>query len=227
MKQIDFNFLTMSDRVMAHMRRGMNLWKNEPEIVEVIGVIEEKRSGISTKGAAESGLSGKGFTTAKDSALDSLVTKTCKLSKKISGYAKKRGLLELIPLVDVSVNFLASGPEKKVINRCKGISELAVKHFENLGSFKVTTDEIKEIDNLIAGYQNHIDNRSNTNISKSSFGVDILNNISEIRHQYDILDDLIEGFLEDGTFIREYKEARLIDDFGKGKTLKNKPDTED
>jgi len=227
MKQTDFNFLTMTDRVTSHMRRGMNLWENEPEIVEVIKVIEEKRSGISAMGAAESGLSGKGFTAAKDSTLDSLVTKTCKLSKKISGYAKKKGLLELIPLVDVSANSLAAGPEKKVINRCKGISELAVKHFENLGSFKVATDEIKAIDNLIAEYQNHIDNRSNTNISKSSFGEDISNNISGIRHQFDILDDLIEGFLEDGTFIREYKEARLIDDFGKGKTLKNKPDTED
>jgi|SRR5665647_60342 len=227
MKQTDFNFLTMSDRVTAHMRRGMNLWENEPEIVEVIAVIEEKRAGISTKGAAASGLSGMGFTAAKDSTLDSLVTKTCKLSKKISGYAKKKGLLELIPLVDVSANSLAAGPEKKVINRCKGISELAVKHFENLGSFRVTNDEIKEIDNLIAEYQNHIDNRSNTNISKSSFGEDISNNISGIRHQFDILDDLIEGLLEDSTFIREYKEARLIDDFGKGKTLKNKPDTED
>ena len=227
MKQIDFNFLTMSDRVTAHMRRGMHLWENEPEIVEVIGVIEEKRNSISTKGAAESGLSGKGFTAAKDNTLDSLVTKTCKLSKKISGYAKKKGLLELIPLVDLSVNSLASGPEKKVINRCKGISELAVKHFENLGSFKVTNDEIKEIDKMISEYQNHIDNRSNTNISKSSFGEDILDNISEIRHQLDILDDLIEGLLEDSTFIREYKEARLIDDFGKGKTLKNKPGTKD
>jgi len=226
MKQTDFNFLTMSDRVTAHMRRGMNLWENEPEIVEVIAVIEEKRAGISTKGAAESGLSGKGFTAAKDSTLDSLVTKTCKLSKKISGYAKKKGLLELIPLVDVSVSSLAFGPEKKVINRCKGISELAVKHFENLGSFKVTKDEIKEIDNLIAGYQSHIDNRSNTNIIKTSSGVDISENISGIRHQLDILDDLIEGLLEDSTFIREYKEARLIDDFGKGKTLKNKAEAE-
>jgi len=227
MNQSEFNFLNMSDRVTAHMFDGKLLWENDPEIVEVVEAIVQLRNDISKKGALEAGLSGKGFTSAKDNTLDALAEKTCKLSKKISGYAKKRGLLELIPLVDVSVNFLASGPEKKVINRCKGISELAVKHFENLGSFKVTTDEIKEIDNLIAGYQNHIDNRSNTNISKSSFGVDILNNISEIRHQYDILDDLIEGFLEDGTFIREYKEARLIDDFGKGKTLKNKPDTED
>lgn len=226
MKQTDFNFLNMCDRVTAHMRRGINLWENEPEIVEVIAVIEEKRAAISAKGAAESGLSGKGFTAAKDNTLDSLVAKTCKLSKKISGYAKKKGLLELIPLVDVSANSLAAGPEKKVINRCKGISELAVKHFENLGSFKVTTDEIKEIDNLIAGYQSHIDNRSNTNISKSSFGEDISNNISDLRHQLDILDDIVEGLLEDNTFIREYKEARLIDNFGTGKTLKNKAETE-
>ena len=227
MKQTDFNFLTMCDRVTAHMRRGMNLWENEPEIVEVITIIEEKRAGISAKGAAESGLSGKGFTTAKDETLDSLVTITCKLSKKISGYAKKNRLLELIPLVDVSANSLASGPEKKVINRCKGITEIALKNMEKLVSFRVTSDEIDKINMLISDYQNHIDNRSNTNITKTSSGVDISENIREIRHQLDILDDLIEGLLEDNTFIRDYKASRLIDDFGKGKTLKNKPDTED
>ena len=81
------------------------------------------------------------------------------------------------------------------------------------------------INNLISEYQSHIDNRSNTNISKSSFGEDISNNISEMRHQLDILDDLVEGSLEDNTFIRDYKAARLIDDYGKGKTLKNKAKT--
>ena len=44
-----------------------------------------------------------------------------------------------------------------------------------------------------------------------------------MRHQFDILADLVEGSLDDNTFIRDYKAARLIDDYGKGKTLKNKP----
>ena len=116
---------------------------------------------------------------------------------------------------------IARGPEKEVINRCRAIADIAVKHMDNLVSFKVTSDEIDQIKNLISEYQSHIDNRSNTNISKSSSGEDISNNISEMRHQLDILDDLVEGSLEDNTFIRDYKAARLIDDYGKGKTLKN------
>ena len=221
MNQSEFNFLNMSDRVMSHMLVGNELWKNEPEIVEVVEAIKQKRNDVSEKGALESGLSGKGHTSAKDNTLDSLATKTCKLSKKISGYAKKRGLLNLIPLVDISVTSIARGPEKEVVNRCKAIADIAVKHMDNLVSFKVTSDEIDQIKNLISEYQSHIDNRSNTNISKSSSGEDISNNISEMRHQLDILDDLVEGSLEDNTFIRDYKAARLIDDYGKGKTLKN------
>jgi len=223
MKQTDFNFLNMSDRVLSHMLVGIELWKNEPEIVEVVEEIKQKRDDVSEKGALESGLSGKGHTSAKDNTLDSLATKTCKLSKKISGYAKKRGLLNLIPLVDVSVTSISRGPEKEVINRCKAIADIAVKNMDDLVSFKVTVDEIEQIKNLISEYQLHIDNRSNTNISKSSSGEDISKDISEIRHQLDILDDLVEGSLDDNTFIRDYKAARLIDDYGKGKTLKNKP----
>lgn len=223
MNQREFNFLNMSDRVIAYMLGGISLWENEAEIVEVVEEIKAKRADISAKGAIESGLSGKGHTSAKDNALDSLATKVCKLSKKISGYAKKRGLLELIPLVDVSVTTISRGPEKEVINRCKAITDIAVKNMDNLASFGVKQDEIEQINQLVAEYQNHIDNRSNTNISKSSSGEDIVNDINDIRHQFDILDDLVEGALDDNTFIREYKGARLIDDYGKGKTLKNNP----
>jgi len=222
MNQSEFNFLNMSDRVMSHMLVGKLLWENDPEIVEVVEVIKQQRNDISVKGAVESGLSGKGHTSAKDNTLDMLAAKTCKLSKKISAYAKKKDLLELIPLVNLSLSTISRGPEKEVINRCRAIKDIAVKHMENLASFSVKNDEIEQIEILISKYQNHIDNRSNTNISKSSSGEDITNDIGVMRHQFDILDDLVEGSLEDNTFIRDYKVARLIDDYGKGKTLKNK-----
>jgi hypothetical protein len=222
MNQREFNFLNMTDSVMSHMLIGKLLWENNPEIVEVVEAIKQRRNDITVKGAVEAGLSGKGHTSAKDNTLDTLATLTCKLSKKISGYAKKKSLLELIPLVNVSVSTISRGPEKEVINRCSAIADIAVKHLENLASFNVKTDEIEQIEKLISEYQNHIDNRSNTNISKSSSGVDIADDIGEIRHQLDILDDLVEGSLEDNPFIREYQATRLIDDYGKGKTLKNK-----
>jgi len=222
MNQSEFNFLSMTDRVMSHMFVGKLLWENDPEIVEVVEVIKQQRNDIFAKGAVESGLSGKGYTSAKDNSLDMLAAKTFKLCKKISAFAKKKGLLELIPLVNLSLSTISRGPEKEVINRCRAITSIAVKHMENLASFSVKNDEIELIEKLISEYQNHIDNRSNTNISKSSSGEDITNGIGVIRHQLDILDDLVEGSLEDNTFIREYRAARLIDNFGKGKTLKNK-----
>jgi len=222
MNQSEFNFLNMSDRVTAYMIDGKLLWENDPEIVEVVEVIKQQRNDISAKGALEAGLSGKGHTSAKDNTLDTLAAKTCKLSKKISAYAKKKGLLELVTLVNVSLSTISRGPEKVVINRCNAIADIAVKHIENLAAFSVKNDEIEQIKKLISEYQNHIDNRSNANISKSSSGEDIANDIGVIRHQVDILDDLVEGTLEDTTFIRGYTVARLIDDYGKGKTLKNK-----
>jgi len=222
MNQSEFNFLNMSDRVQSHMLLGRSIWENEPEIVDVVETIIKLRSGISEKGAIESGLSVKGLTSAKDNTLDSLATNTCKLSKKISGFAKKKKILELIPLVNHSVTTITRGPEKEMINRCKAITGLAVKHMDNLKSFSVKQSEIDHINDLIAEYQNHIDNRSNTHISKSSTGEEISNDISMMRDQYDILDDLVEGSLEDNVFIRDYKGARVIDDYGKGKTLKNK-----
>ena len=39
MNQSEFNFLNMSDRVMSHMLLGRSIWENEPEIVEVVEII--------------------------------------------------------------------------------------------------------------------------------------------------------------------------------------------
>jgi hypothetical protein len=85
----------MTNRVLALMPGNISLWENEPEIVEVMEAVQALMTSITVKGSVESGLSGKGYTSAKDITLDNLVTKTCKLSKKISGYAKKRKQLEI------------------------------------------------------------------------------------------------------------------------------------
>lgn len=222
MNQSEFNFLGMNDRVIAFMLNGITLWAEEPEIVDVVDAIKTERTAITVKGALESGLSGKGFTDAKNDSLDSFVAKTYKLCKKISAFAKKKGLLSLQPLVDISLSSLSRGPEKEVINRCKAITTIASDHLSELESFKVTTAEIDLINDLISDYNEHIDKRSTTNISKSSSGQDIANHIGSMRHQFNLLDDLVEGLLDEETFIRDYKAARMIDDFGKGKTLKNK-----
>jgi hypothetical protein len=225
MNQVEFNFLNMTDRTLAFMNANTVLWVNDPEIKEVVNIIVLERTGAGEKGALESGLSGKGHTAAKNNTFDSFVAKTYKLSKKISAYVKTKGLLSLLPMVDLSLSALSRGPEKEVVNRCRAIAEIARTNMTGLATFKVTTDEVELINTLISDYQSHIDNRSTTNISKSSSRDDVAVHISNLRTKLDLLDDLVEGLMDDDAFIRSYKSARAIDDYGKGKTLKNKEKT--
>jgi hypothetical protein len=53
-------------------------------------------------------------------------------------------------------------------------------------------------------------------------GEQISNDINKMSDQNDILDDLVEGAMEDNVIVRDYKAACVIEDHGKGKTLKNK-----
>lgn len=222
MNQKEFNFLNMTDRTLAFMNENKPKWGDEPEINESIRLITRERTDAGTKGTLQSGLSGKGYTEAKNNSFDNYVGKTYKLCRKISAFAKKKGLTALLPLVDISLTSLSRGPEKDVVNRCKAVTELATKHLGELTNFKVTQAEIDGINQQISEYQNHVDNRSIANIGKTSSGDDVEFHISNLRHQLDVLDDLVEGLIEDETFIRDYKTARIIVDYGKGKTLKNK-----
>jgi hypothetical protein len=203
------------------MKKEQPLWGNEPEIVTVFAKITEEYDTLITKNDAVTGMDTIGYTAAKDNVFDRICAQTLKLCRKMSGFAKTRNDLTLLPNVDVSLSSLSRGPELEVIARCAGLVDLAEKRITDFQNFKVTIDEINNIRQLFKEYDQYTGSRSNVKNDKTSTGKEIDVQISNIRTLLDTLDDLVEGLMEDDAFISRYKASRAIIDYGKGKTLKN------
>ena len=74
----------------------------------------------------------------------------------------------------------------------------------------------------IEDYNQHLEGHSTVKTSKTVSIHDISGQITSLNNHLIILDDMIEGIIDDDDMIARYKSARIVIDYGKGKTAKNK-----
>jgi hypothetical protein len=221
MEQKSINFLKMTSNVIAGMDQEKAVWENEPEILKKYNEIKLGYETSNAKNQLILSADKTGFTIEKDNLFDNITQGTHKLVLKLSAYAKIKNDHVLLPFVDLSLSALSRGPEKEAVDRCGAIIERAVQMLPQLAMVKITTEQLEAIKQQIADYKNSLTQRSTLSTKLSVSNDEISKEIASIRINFDILDDLIEGIIEDEGFIARYKSWRKIPGYGKGKTLKN------
>lgn len=222
MQQSNSNFMNMVQSVLANLRKDQSHWENEPEIAAEVSDVEKEFNSIMETSRDIFGLDPRGYTTAKNDAFDSITAGTHKLCKKMYVYASRHKDSALLSLVDHSLNSLSGGIEKDAVNRCSAIVKRAESMLTVLQPFKITEPELTAIRRLITSYNEHIDGRTNTKTSKSTQIQDVSGQISSLRERLTLLDNLIEGFIDDDEMIARYKTSRAIINYGQSKTSKGK-----
>lgn len=221
MEQDVVNYLNMTGGALDFLNKERTLWEKETELAEVVTDVEADYLTVLTTSTHIVGLKTQGITTLKNITFDLIMARTLKICKRMSGYAKKKGHQDLLPLVNHSDSSLRKGTEKEAITRCKAILDAAMANLTNLVNFKVKEADIAPIRQYITSYEGYVNSRTSTTSERTVSGEELMAIISRIRKNLDILDDLVEGLIDDEGFIARYKASRRIVDYGKGKTLKN------
>ncbi len=214
----------MTGIVISGMDKEQDIWTEETEAKSAHNGIKEDYNRIISKNDMVVGLETTGITAAKDNAIYLLCKITLKITKAMSAYAKSRNDLVLLPKVEHSYTSLSRGPELEVIARCASILDLAQENLEKFTSYKVTQEKIDAGRQLINTYDKHSGDRGTTRSSITVGFSELDNQMAELKKKFDILDDTIESLIEDESFLARYNSWRMIIDYGKGKTLKNKPE---
>lgn len=226
MKQSESNFLRMVQSVLANLKNDGAMWAEEPEIVSEVNGIESEFGQVNEYLEHISGLDPTGHTKSKNNAFDVVIKATLRLCRRICIFARKQNDIALLQFADHSENSLSAGTEKEAISRCAAIVGKAQSMIDVLTPYKVTADGLVEIRQLIEAYEQHIETRSTVKTNKSVSIHDISGQIASLRDRLVLLDDMIEGLIEDEDMIARYKAARTIINYGVGKTLKNKTEKE-
>ena len=225
MQQRTINFLKMTSGVIAGMQKEKSVWESEVEIAGVFTDLVTNYSFIESVNQEILSTATTGYTDEKDNLFDSITSLTLKLCHKMSAYAKLKGDHTLLPLVDMSLTSLSRGIEKEAVARCGAIADKAATMLTQLASFKVTEEQVNTIKQQVKTYNASLDSHTTINGNRTVSGTEISSRISLLREKLDILDNLVEGLIEDDAFIARYKSWRRIIDYGKGKTLTNKEES--
>lgn len=226
MKQSESNFITMVQSVLANLKTDESVWSGEPEIVSEVDAIKSEFAQINEFFEHISGLDLTGHTKSKNNVFDAIIKATLRLCRRMCIHARKQNDIALLQFVDHSENSLSAGTEKEAISRCAAIVGKAESMIDVLSPYKVSTDGLVEIRQMIGVYDQHVETRSTVKTDKSVSIHDISGQISSLKNRLILLDDMIEGLIEDEEMVARYKNARTIVNYGIGKTLKNKPDKE-
>ena len=221
MQQRTINFLKMTSGVIAGLQNEKSAWESEEEIAGVITDLITNYNSIEGVNLGILSTNTTGYTDEKDNLFDSITNRTLKLCNKMSAYAKLKSDHTLLPLVDMSLSALSRGIEKEAVARCGAIADKAGNMLTQLASFKVSEEEINTIKQQVKAYNASLDGRTTVSGNLTVSGSEISSRISILRQKLDILDNLIEGLIEDDAFVARYKSWRKITDYGKGKTLTN------
>jgi hypothetical protein len=212
----------MVQALLSNMRKDQEHWSDEPEIVSEINAIESEFNLVNEDLNLVSGLETTGYTQSKNSTFDNIIHATYKLCRKMCVYARRKNDNVILPLADQSESSLSAGIEKDAINRCAALVKKAESMLDVLSPYKITADELVNIRQLIQVYNQHLGDRSTVKTSKTVSVHDISATINSLNKHLVILDDMIEGFIEDEDMIARYKSARIVVNYGKGKTAKKK-----
>lgn len=225
MKQSESNYLTMVQSLLANLRKDQAFWSQEPEIVSEVDAIESEFNQVKEGLDIISGLDPTGYTFSKNATFDTAIRSTYKLCRKMCVFARRNNDNVLLQFADQSESSLSAGIEKNAISRCSAIINKAETMMDVLSPFKITADELSNIRQLIEVYNQHIEGRSTIKTSKTVSIQDITDIINSLNNRLAILDDMIEGFIDDDDMIARYKSARIIVNYGKGKTTKKKAES--
>jgi hypothetical protein len=221
MKKHETAFFTMTGRTISLFESNTAIWIGNKPIEKAIERLKLQYADSNKLLLLKEGINPTGYTSAKDSAYADMCDFGYTLSKRLCSLARETNDLKLLALVEYSNSSFTNGMEKEVLNRCKVMADQAAKYKATGADYKIDDESIAKLQTLIDTYNNMPEERDNVKKQKKVAGSDIEKEIQKMRLTFKLLDDLVEGLIEDSNFREKYTGARVIGDH---KGRRNKED---
>jgi len=221
MNRRQLNMLTMYQSVLSHLDQFPDTWNQLAPMTPIVENLRKTVTDLLAQSQLQEQNNTSGHTKNKDAHFFKMLEQAYQLSLKIRVHAKLTQDNVLLHDVNYSFSTLESGAEQLVLQRCERIASHAREKLNDLSVYQVTEQDVTQLEQLIAEVQPLASARNViAGIRKTATG-----NISELithaRQQLDVLDDLVEGLIQDTTFTTTYFNLRHVyDRVGRSAQLK-------
>ena len=195
------------------MVKRRSLWSGNEFISESMDYLKPRITRVQELFDAQEGPGTEGLTAAKNSALDHICGRCWLMSKRLTVYARRKGLLQLLPEVDHPKRHFDTAAEVERIGRCAALLAIAQQHVADLAPFKITQGDLTALATDIEALRPLSGQRDAVGDEQQVLHKTLPQLLKEIQEKLYELDDEIISFMDDHPeFQEEYFTARRITD---------------
>jgi hypothetical protein len=223
MKKVQNNYLNMAEAVLQFFDKHESIWS---KIKLVVACITKTRSIVNAINAAakkQNENNPKGYTATKEQTRDSLETAIYQTGLRVRSYARETDNEILLEKTNFSRSTLGSMPTNNLFIIANVLADACSEYLAELAEYEIDQSIIDSLRELAMQTRTLYAQRDTVIDERMEATTRLEQLFTKLRTQLKILDDLVEGFIKDDTFVATYFNARRIHDL-KGRHSKTKED---
>jgi len=203
-------FWEMEKESISYLHKNENWWTKWAVLATTINKLEASENELDASFKVQDASNPGGQVARKNKLIDAFYHRTYRLGRKLLLFAKVTGNQALINDVSFNKSSLHKLTEKEAMIKCHSVLQLANKYLDNTADYGITADELKTLASDLSNLETMQPSIGMiTNDRKSAVrSVKVL--IKEGSFILDMLDDGLEGIIEDDNFLEGWFAIRKI-----------------
>jgi lysyl-tRNA synthetase class I len=218
MKDGQSNYLNMTNAVLQHFDDNASAWNGIP--VVVTGLERLKKTGAAIRDAAtkQKNNNPTGHTAAKERSRDKLENLTYRVAVRVRSYSRATDNDVLTEKLIFSRSALDRMKHNDLLTCSRVVLNTCNEYLPSLSDYQVDQTVVDELAQSIEQTAQLFAERDIVVDQRMEATSDLTNLFTTARDQLKVLDDLVEGYVDDDAFVATYFNARRIHDLkGRGK----------
>src|ERR1044072_7428937 len=212
MSRRQLNLLEMYQAVLSHLDKFPAVWNQLAPITPIVESLRKTVAEMLAQSQLQAQYNPAGYTKRKDAHMFEILEHAFQLSLKLRSYAKVSKDHVLQEAVDLPYTTLARGAQQLVLQRCQRIAQHARDHLPELVAYQVTEKEVARLKQLLSTPEPMTPARNVILGSRKTATGNIPELVTQARKALDTLDDLVEGMIDDVTFVSTYFNVRQVNE---------------
>lgn len=212
MTRRQLNLLEMYQAVLSHLDKFSAVWNQLAPFTPVVESLKKTVAEMLAQSQLQAQYNPAGYTKRKDAYMLKIVEHAFQLSLKLRSYAKVSKNHVLQQAVDLSYSTLSRSPQQLVLQRCQRIAQHARDHLPELVVYQVIEEEVTMQEQLLKKTEQMTAARNVIMGSRKTATGNIPELVAQARKALDTLDDLVEGMIDDVTFVSTYFNVRQVNE---------------
>lgn len=220
MRDAQSNYFNMINAVIRHFDDNTNIWINNQLVVGGLNGLKETGEAIKTAATKQKDSNSTGHTAAKERARNNLENLIYRTAVRLRSYARLTDNDVLTAKLNFSQSELDRMRHNDLLTCGRVVIAACEDYLPELINYQIDQAKVNDLSQSIERTATLYAERDTVVDQRIEATADLDKLFSSARNKLKVLDDLVEGYIDDDTFVATYFNSRKIHDL-KGRKAKS------